>query len=203
MDNLKAGAATRLLKNWAPALFTAIALIGAVGLPLRSLVSARLELQQAELDSARAAELRSEMEAFRAAGGDSFVDELGRATIDLLPRELSSIDVRAALQLIASSCGLELSALSVGEFTPTTYTTLDDSVALAEISLSGRGGPGALSRLLSSVRVLGYPVTVRNFQLDRLDANDSRFDVHAVLEIYQAIPKVVAPQSEDSPVEEW
>jgi hypothetical protein len=202
VDNLKEGAATRLLKNWAPALFTFVALIGAVGLPLRSLQSARSGHALALDASERASLMRVELEAFRAAGGEDFVGELDRTTAELLPRGLSSIDVRAALQLLAASSDLELSALSVSDFAPTSYATLDDSVGLSEISISGFGGPGALSRLMSSVQALGYPITVRNFQLDRLSAADPRFEIHAVLDLYQAIPPRAAPRTEDLPFEE-
>ncbi|MCA8979405.1 MAG: hypothetical protein H6831_01175 [Planctomycetes bacterium] len=202
LDNLKEGATKRLLQNWAPALFTCLALVGAVGLPLRSLYSARTRYTYALEDSVRAARLRSELEAFRAAGGEGFVERLDRTTAELLPHGLSSIDVRAALQLLAEPSGFDLAALSVSEFVPTRYATLDDSVGLAEISLSGRGGPGSLARLLDSVRALGYPVTVRNFQLDRLSATDAQFEIHAALDLYQAIPPQAAPRSEDTSFED-
>lgn len=202
LDNLKEGATKRLLQNWAPALFTCLALAGAVGRPLRSLYSARTQHSHALEQSQRAEDLRAELEAFRSAGGEGFVAELDRTTAELLPRGLSSIDVRAALQLLADSSGFELAALSVSEFVPTGYATLDDSVGLSEISLSGRGGPGSLSRLLASVRALGYPITVRNFQLDRLSTADHEFEIHAALDLYQAIPPQAAPRSEDTSFEE-
>jgi len=202
MDNLREGATTRLLKNWAPTLFTFVALVGAVGLPLRSLQSARSGLADAQVAFERASLMRANLDDFRAAGGESFVDELDRTTAELLPRGLSCIDVRAALQLLATSSELELSALSVSDFAPTRYATLDDSVGLAEISLSGLGGPGSLSRLMSSVQALGYPITIRNFQLDRLSATDSRFEIHAVMDLYQAIPPQAATQTKDVSFEE-
>lgn len=202
LDNLKEGATRRLLQNWAPALFTCLALTGAVGLPMRSLYSARVQHSSALQQSQRAQDLRSELEAFRVAGGENFVEQLDRTTAELLPHGLSSIDVRAALQLLADSSGFELAALSVSEFVPTGYATLDDSVGLSEISLSGRGGPGSLSRLLESVRALGYPITVRNFQLDRLTASDHGFEIHAALDLYQAVPPQAPPPSEDISFEE-
>lgn len=204
IDNLKEGAARRLLQNWAPALFTLLALVGAVGLPLQSLYSARTAHEVAIEDAARAADLRAELEAFRAADGGAVLADMQRATSELLPRDLSLIDVRATLQFLATTTGLEVEALSVGDPAPGRFATLDDSVGISEIALSGRGSPGHLSKVLLGMQSLGLPVGLRSFQLSRL-AEDDPFEIHAALDLFQAIPPQVSEDiydSEEPPMED-
>jgi len=202
MDNLREGAASRILKNWAPALFTLLALVGAVGLPLQSLYSVRRAHQESVENSAQADTLRSEYRAFTKAGGEQALSKMERETSELLPRDLSTIYVRAALQWIAVSSGLEVRTLSVGEAVPATYATLDDSVGISDISISGLGGPSTLDKVMAGMQGLGYPISMRSYQLTRLTAAEPLFEVQAVLELFQAIPPQAAPQSEDFPMED-
>ncbi len=193
VDNHREGVLVRLLHNWAPALCTTLALVGAVGLPLRGLRAARVDLDRARTDHARAAELRAELDAFHAAGGDAALAALRDRTGAILPRELSRVDLRAALQVVAEASDLELSALAISAPRPTRHRALDDAVVACEVSLSGRGRPSALAALIRRTRDLGYPLSLQSFQLDRPAVDDARFEVHAVLKLYQAVPRHAVP----------
>jgi hypothetical protein len=52
------------------------------------------------------------------------------------------------------------------------------------------------------MQALGYPICIRSFQLDRLSPQDTRFEIHALLELFEAIPPQAAPESDDLPTEE-
>ncbi|MFT7669170.1 MAG: hypothetical protein ACI8X5_001870 [Planctomycetota bacterium] len=202
MDNLKEGASKRLLQNFAPAFFTALALVGAIGLPLKRLESTRIAHTQALVLTDHAREIRSELREFRSAGGEELITVMSDLSSEILPRELSRISIHAALQLIAHATSFEVEALTVGEFVPAPFKTLDDSIGMSEVSLSGSGTLSCLDKIISSMRSLGYPISVRSFQLKRLSPDDAKFEVRAILDLFQAIPPQAISEINDLPMEE-
>lgn len=201
VDNFRVGAWTRLLKIWAPSLLTLVALVGAIGLPLRSLYSTRAEHESATATQRRADALAAEMQSFEALGGSQRLLELDGITRQLLPRDLSTIQINAAMRWIAPSAGIHLHTLSVGDFKPTEFEVLEEAVGMARVNLTGIGTPAAMSSLLDTLRGLGYPTALLDVQFQRAAPHLTEFELSAALGLYEAIPAPPKEELEDLPTE--
>ncbi len=204
LDNFRVGALARILKIWAPGLFTILALVGAFGMPLRSLYSTRAEHEFAKVRHQKASNLHRDYVAFQDRGGDERLVVLGVLTKELLPSELSPLQINAALRWIAPSCGVELTSLDVAPFELTDIPITDQAVAMAKVSLMGVATPSALEGLLSAMRGLGYPTSLLDVRFERATPEDSDFEVTGSLGIYQFTdpPREIEVAADDPSLDE-
>ncbi len=177
-------------------------LAGALGVPYKRLQETRADHHQLVDARLRLEKLRRECAEFESQGGFSKLAELKHETSGCLPRELSRIDLHGALTLLAQVSGMELKTLSVGELSATDFAQLDDAVGRCEVSLSARGGLQALSNLVELLRQLGYPTAVLDFRLKLVEAEGSRFDIHATLGLFESMP-IPATELSDVPQMEF
>lgn len=174
---------------------------GAIGVPLRSLGAAKDELRN-QIDARhKLTRLQDEHQEFLASGGPEALNTLANGVLGDLPKDVSRIDLHGAVTLLAQVSGLQLSALSVGEFKHIDAPHLDDAVAKCELSISGTGSADGLSNLVATLRRLGYPTVIEEFRISRPTASDSEFTIHTTLGLFQSIP-IPAVLDADSPQQE-
>jgi hypothetical protein len=188
IDNLGGVVLQNRLRTTGLVLLYLVFLGGAIGVPIRSLGTAQQALKSQIDARQKLTMLQQEREEFIAAGGPDALDVLANGVVGDLPSNVSRIDLHGAVTLLAQGSGLQLSALSVGEFKHIDAAHLDDAVAKCELSISAIGGADGLSNLVATLSRLGYPTIIEEFRISRPAVSETKFTIHTTLGLFQSIP---------------
>jgi hypothetical protein len=173
------------------ATLSTLCLAGAVSYPKSALERARTRYSRSEARVGEAQDLRELQRGFREAGGAVRLARAHARVDELLPRDLSPIELRGAIHALARVADLQLDVLSVSDAYPTGLAVLGDAVALREVTLVGHGSLTSLVELVEALRGLGYPTSVLEFEVSRPDVGTPVFQVRAALGLFESIPPPV------------
>lgn len=185
MQELKSLGGRRLRRSAALLIPATVLLLGTAGVAARPLYE--LRSAQSEVDRALADLERVELEAdrnraLRALGGLERVDAALVAVRAWLPAGVTSVELHAALRLVAELHGIELEHLELRA--PVDPGLGGKDVALARPAvLAGRAEPNRFFDALDTFEGLGLPVVVRELSLERVPG-DRRFALRAELWLY-------------------
>jgi hypothetical protein len=181
------------------ALGLALSGVGVVAPPFLELEDARAERGAARRRADRARERDRERrltlaQAPRLRGAAEVLD-------GLFPSGVEELDLYGAVRVAAEASDVTLESVEVSELRDPELPGLDESVAMREVALRGRGRLDGLGRLLRGLRGLGFPSAVLDVSTAR-ELTDAPFDFSVTLGAYQLEPGWRLPSDGDEPWED-
>lgn len=198
-NNLRSGNGRRTFLVLAGAGFAAIAVAGVVAFPAQGIHDVREQIDSASTSVERTNVERRRMEEFREHAGFERVLDGHRVLDTLLPEPSDEIDVHGTVRVLAGAAGLQLRSINVTPWVPDShFPVLDDGVLSCEVLLDGTGSPQSLADLVWSLRDLGHPAAVLEFELSERPERGGT-SVRATLGLYAALPaEALAPEPDPS-----